>query len=348
MQTKELRIPGYEKVIEGTLAGGVKSIIAVHNTKLGPSLGGLRFFPYHSSEEALTDVLRLSEGMTYKSALANLALGGGKAVLIGDPAVIKSQKLLESMGEFINTLDGLYITAKDVGIEVKDLDVIGSKTEYVRGTSYHKCGDPSPVTAYGVFVGMKAAAKYRFKVDSLKGRKVVIQGLGHVGYSVAEFLAKEGAEIAATDLNQKNLAKAREELGVTPLETDEWQSTRADIFCPCAMGATINKQTIPCLVNNGIQIVAGGANNQLLNPRGDGQRLRDAHILYAPDFVINSGGIINVALELESEYTRAKAMEKTALVYDVLLKIFERADLENTPTAIIANEMAREKVGLKN
>ena len=329
------------------MVGGHKAIIAVHNTTLGPSLGGLRFFPYQSHEEALTDVLRLSEGMTYKSALANLPLGGGKSVIIGDPKKNKSVKLLESMGEFVDSLNGLYITAKDVGIAVEDLDIISHKTKYVRGTSFHKCGDPSPVTAYGVYKGMKAAAKYRWGDPSLKGRKVVIQGLGHVGYNVAKFIAEEDAEIAATDLDQDELEKAKTEFGIKILHPDAWETEKADIFCPCAMGAIVNKQTIPLLVKSGVQIVAGGANNQLLNFRKDGQRLRDAHILYAPDFVINAGGIINVYCDLNDNYSHDEAIRRTGYIYEILLQIFKRADHENTPTAIIANDMAREKVKLK-
>ena len=349
MQTKELQIPGYEKVIEGILTGGLRSIIAVHNTKLGPALGGLRFFPYHSDEEALTDVLRLSEGMTYKSALANLPLGGGKAVIIGDPKKFKTRELLESFGDFINSLGGLYITAKDVGIEIEDLDVIATKTKFVQGTSAKTSGgDPSPVTAYGVYKGLQAAANHRWGSPSLKGRKVAIQGLGHVGYGVAKLLSEEGAEISATELNANILTKAREELHITPLAPDGWQATRAEIVCPCAMGATINKQTIPNLVKNKVEIIAGGANNQLLDIRKDGERLREVGILYAPDFVINAGGIINIACELNGHYNPAIAMEKTEHIYGILLEIFERASREDRPTSIIATEMAREKVGLKN
>lgn len=349
MQIRELNIPGYEKIVEGTLVGGVKSIIAVHNTKLGPALGGLRFYPYHSDEEALTDVLRLSEGMTYKSALANLPLGGGKSVIIGDPYKVKTRALLESFGEFINSLQGLYITAKDVGIEIEDLDVIASKSKYVQGTSAKTSGgDPSPVTAYGVYKGLKATAKHRWGNASLKGRKVVIQGLGHVGYGVAKLLSEEGAVLSATELNPDTLNRAREELHITTLGPDGWQETMAQIVCPCAMGATINKQTIPMLAKHKVEIVAGGANNQLLDFRKDGQRMRDAGILYAPDFVINAGGIINVACEFSGNYNPASAMEKTDHIYDILLEIFARADRENRPTAIIATELAREKVGLKN
>lgn len=349
MSVKDLNIPGYEKVVEGTLSGSVKSIIAVHNTKLGPALGGLRFYPYHSDEEALTDVLRLSEGMTYKSALANLPLGGGKAVIIGDPAKVKTRALLESFGDFVNSLGGRYITAKDVGIEIEDLDVIATKTRWVQGTSAKTSGgDPSPVTAYGVYKGLQAAAKFRWGNVSLRGRKIVIQGLGHVGYGVAKLLSEENAVISATELNQQTLSKARDELHITPLGPDGWQDTMAEIVCPCAMGATINKQTIPNLIRNKVEIIAGGANNQLLDIRKDGERLLKANILYAPDFVINAGGIINIACELDGHYNPAAAMEKTEHIYDILLEIFARAGREKRPTSIIATEIAREKVGLKN
>lgn len=348
MQTKNLNIPGYEMVVEAELAGGVAAIIAVHNTKLGPALGGLRFFPYHSKEEALTDVLRLSEGMSYKSALANLPLGGGKAVIIGDPKKDKTRALLESMGEFINTLNGKYITAKDVGIAVEDLDVLATKTKFVRGLSAQNSGgDPSPVTAYGVYKGMKAAAKFRWSTDSLRGKKIIIQGMGHVGYGVAQFLHEEGTTLFVTDLDKTALARAEKELGANILRPDQWTEIKADVFCPCAMGAIVNKQTICKLQENGVQILAGGANNQLLNVTKDGERLKTANITYAPDFVINAGGIINIACELQNHYNHDEAMQKTEHIYDVLLEIFERAKREDRPTAIIATELAREKIGLK-
>lgn len=348
MQTTDLNIPGYEKVVEAELAGGVKAIIAVHNTKQGPALGGLRFFPYHSREDALTDVLRLSEGMSYKSALANLPLGGGKAVIIGEPKKIKSRALLESVGEFVNTLNGKYITAKDVGIEVEDLDIIATKTKFVRGLSTKDSGgDPSPVTAYGVYKGIKAAAMFQWGNDKLRGKKIIVQGMGHVGYGVAKMLHEEGATLFVTDLDQNALTRASKEMNANILRPDQWTEIKADIFCPCAMGAIINKQTISMLKDNGIQIIAGGANNQLLDLVKDGERVKEAGITYAPDFVINAGGIINIACELDHGYDQQAAMQKTEHIYDVLLEIFERAKREGRPTAIIATEMAREKLGLK-
>jgi leucine dehydrogenase len=348
MQLTDLNIPGYEKVVEAEIAPGVKSIIAVHNTKFGPALGGLRFFPYHSREDALTDVLRLSEGMSYKSALANLPLGGGKAVIIGDPKKVKTRALLEAMGEFVNALNGMYITAKDVGIEVEDLDIIATRTKFVRGLSTKDSGgDPSPVTAYGVYKGIKAAAMSRWGSDNLRGKKIIIQGMGHVGYGVAKMLHEEGTTLFVTDLDQKALDRAEKELNANVLRPDQWTEIKADIYCPCAMGATVNKQTIAKLKENGVQIIAGGANNQLLDVMKDGERLKDADITYAPDFVINAGGIINIACELQHSYDQQEALQKTNHIYDVLLEIFERAKKENRPTAIIATEMAREKLGLK-
>ena len=348
MKTELLSIPGYEKVIKAELLPNIFSIIAIHTLNLGPALGGVRLYPYPSMEDALTDVLRLSEGMSYKAALANLPLGGGKAVIMGDPELIKSKALFEAFGEFIESLGGQYITAKDVGIEIPDLDTIATKSSHVVGTSRKGSGgDPSPITAYGVYKGIKAAAKFKFNNDSLTGKRVIIQGMGHVGYSVAKYLLQEDAKVFATDLHQDKLAKIATELGLTALKADEWQSTPADIFCPCAMGAIINKQTIPALKANGIKIIAGGANNQLLDAFKDGQRLRDAGITYAPDYVINAGGLISVYAEIGRDYDLNFAMSKTEHIYDVLLEIFARADKEDRPTAIISRELAREKIGLQ-
>lgn len=348
MKTELLSIPGYEKVIKAELLPNVFSIIAIHSTNLGPALGGVRLYPYQSLEDTLTDVLRLSEGMSYKAALANLPLGGGKAVIMGDPELVKSKALFEAFGGFVETLNGQYITAKDVGIEIPDLDTIATKSIHVVGTSRKGSGgDPSPITAYGVYKGIKAAAKFKFKNDSLSGKRVIIQGMGHVGYSVAKYLRGEDAKVFATDLHQDKLAKFASELGLTALSAEGWQATEADIFCPCAMGATVNKQTIAALKANGIKIIAGGANNQLLDPFKDGQRLRDAGITYAPDYVINAGGLISVFAEIGRDYDLNFAMSKTDHIYDVLLEIFERADREDRPTAIISRELAREKIGLK-
>lgn len=347
MKIEELSIPGFERVVEAELVPGIRSIIAIHNTKLGPALGGCRFYSYTSHQEALTDVLRLAEGMSYKSAMANLKLGGGKSVIIGDPRRQKSEKLFEAFGEFVDSLKGDYITAKDVGIEVENLDIVARKTKYVRGTSAKESsGDPSPVTAYGIYLGIKATAQFKWKNPSLKGKRIIVQGLGHVGLGVVKHLVEEGAEIHATEIDENVLDKSVKEFGVKKLGANEWQETRADIFCPCAMGAVINKQSIAQLAENGVQIIAGGANNQLLDVVKDSERVKEAGILYAPDYIINAGGVINVYCELRG-LDATQALQMTQKIYDVLLSIFERAEKENKPTSIVSLNMAREILGLK-
>ena len=344
MEIKDITVPGYEKVVEAEIAPGVTSIIAVHNTKRGPALGGCRFYNYVSKEEGLTDVLRLSEGMSYKSAMADLPLGGGKSIIMGSPQKDKTPELLANFGHFVESLQGLYITAKDVGIKVKDLDDIAQHTSHVRGTSQNS-GDPSPVTAFGVYRGMKAAAQFRWSNNSLQNRKIIIQGLGHVGYEIARLVREEGADVLACDIDTATLQKAQSELSITPIGLDDWMSTPADIFCPCAMGAILNKKTIPQLKGNGIQIVAGGANNQLLDVIKDGALMKESQMVYAPDYIINSGGVINITFEGQ-ENAAQKAMEKTSLIYDTTLAILERAQKEDKPTATVSLEMAREVLGL--
>lgn len=346
MEIKEITVAGYQKIVQAELVPGVHSIIAVHNTKRGPALGGCRFYHYARFEDGLNDVLRLSEGMSYKSAMASLPLGGGKSVIIGDPQAVKSKKLLEAFGEFVDSLNGSYITAKDVGVSVADLDVIASKTEFCRGTSAKESsGDPSPVTAYGVYQGIRAASQFKWGSPSVAGKKVVVQGLGHVGLETAKHLIEDGATVLATDLNKEALDKACQNYGIQAIGLEDWKSTTADIFCPCAMGGVLNEQTITSLKNNGIQVIAGGANNQLLNVQQDGERLKEAQILYAPDYIINAGGVINIACEIMN-YSSSQAVEMTSKIYDTTLAIFERAAKENKPTAQVSLEMAREKLGL--
>lgn len=346
MKIEEIKKEGYETIVKTELVPGVWSLIAVHNTKLGPALGGCRFYNYSSADDALFDVLRLSEGMSYKSAMADLPLGGGKSVIIGDPAQVKSRELLEQFGLFVDSLGGRYITAKDVGVGVEDLDVMAEKTAFVRGTSAKESsGDPSPVTAYGVFQGIRAAAQFKWGTPSLKGKKVVVQGLGHVGFDVTRHLLEDGAQIAACDLDEARLTKLSENYGFEKIGINDWATTKADIFCPCAMGAVLNEQTISQLKQGGVQIIAGGANNQLLDVNADSQRLLNANILYAPDYIINAGGVINIACEILKE-TAAQAVERTAKIFDITLSIFERAQKENKPTALVSLQMAKEKLGL--
>lgn len=346
MQINEIKVAGYEKIVEAELVPGVTSIIAVHNTKLGAALGGCRFFNYATRQDGFNDVLRLSEGMSYKSAMAGLPLGGGKSIIIGDPVKVKTRALLEAFGDFVQSLNGKYITAKDVGVDVVDLDVIATRTQHVRGTSAKdSSGDPSPMTAYGVYQGIRASAQFKWGTPSLKGKKVVMQGLGHVGLAVAKHLIEDGATVAACDLSKDNLDRAVKNYGITPIGLDDWKTTQGDIFSPCAMGAILNATTIAQLASNGIQIVAGGANNQLLDIEVDGQRIKDAGILYAPDYIINAGGVVNITCEI-LHYSSSKAVEMTSKIFDTTTAIFERAKKENLPTAKVSLMMAREKLGL--
>lgn len=337
-----IKVPGYEKVVKVTLTPEVDSIIAIHNTKRGPALGGVRFYPYINKEAALADVLNLAKAMTYKAALAGLKLGGGKAVIIGDPRKVKTTEVLYAFGEFVDSLQGEYITAKDVGVKLKDLDIISQKTSFVAGTTKRGSGDPSFMTAYGVFQGIKAAAFYLWKNSSLAHQRVIVQGLGGVGWEVARYLKKEGAVVLATDTDPLILKQAVEELSVNPLSLEGWKETQANIFSPCALGGIINRQTIPLLKKNGIQIIAGSANNQLLSEK-DGLALQESKVLYAPDYVINAGGLINVACELKG-YDADKARQMTEAIYQVLIEIFKRADQEKCPTNVIADEMAVERI----
>lgn len=327
---------------------GLKSIIAVHNTNLGPALGGCRMWPYGTEGEALTDVLRLSKGMTYKSALANLKLGGGKAVIIGDPRTEKSEDLLYAMGDFIEGLGGRYITAEDSGTSVADILKMGQRTGYVSGVdkaSDHG-GDPSPSTAYGVFVSLREAVAYKLKRTNLEGLKVAIQGLGNVGYRLAEYLHKAGAELYVTDIVQANVDRAVKELNAIAVAGDKIFSLDVDVFAPCALGAAINDQSIEQLK---VSIVAGAANNQLATPI-HGQILHDRGVLYAPDYVVNAGGIIDVYYQrkmLSADYSAANystdLSTKVEGIGTTLREIFVRSDAENTPTFVIADRVAEER-----
>ncbi|RUO81331.1 amino acid dehydrogenase [Idiomarina tyrosinivorans] len=315
---------------------GLKAIIAIHDTTLGPSLGGTRLWNYASSAEALTDVLRLSRGMTYKSAMAGLPLGGGKAVIIGDAKTIKSEQLFRAYGRFINSLSGRYITAEDVNIRTSDIEQVAKETTFVAGTE-GKAGDPSPHTALGTYLGVKAAAKHRLGSEDLSGVKVAIQGLGAVGYGLAEYLAKDGAKLIVTDINEEATAKAAKELGAEVVGLEEIYAVEADIYAPCALGATVNDDTLKVLK---AKIIAGSANNQLATPKHD-KIVKDMGILYAPDYVINAGGVIHVCHEA-ANMTLEETEKRVNGIYDTLDRLFQRANDENRPTGEIADEMARE------
>lgn len=315
---------------------GLKAIIAVHDTTLGPSLGGTRLWNYSSSAEALTDVLRLSRGMTYKSAMAGLPLGGGKAVIIGDAKTIKSDQLFRAYGRFINSLGGKYITAEDVNIRTSDIDIVAQETQHVAGTA-DKAGDPSPHTALGTYLGLKAAAKHRLGSEDLTGVKIAVQGLGAVGYDFAKYCREDGAELIVTDINEEALERAKNELGATVVGLDEIYAVDADIYAPCALGATINDETLKQLK---CKIIAGSANNQLANPKHD-KMVKDMGILYAPDYVINAGGVIHVCSEA-ANMSLEETDKRVRDIYNTLDKLFTRAKEEDRPTGELADEMARE------
>lgn len=323
---------------------GLKSIIAVHNTHLGPALGGCRMWPYQSSAEALNDVLRLSKGMTYKAAMANLKQGGGKAVIIGDPRKDKSESLMKAMGRFVDSFGGRYFTAEDSGIAVQDLEIMSTQSDFIAGTKANfmydgspSDGNPSPATAYGVYVGIKAAVKYKLKTD-LKGVKVAIQGLGHVGFRLAQLLHNDGAELIVADIFPDNLTKAETMFGALVVSPEQIATVNADVFAPCAMGAVMHETM---LTDFKCPIVAGGANNQLLT-ESVGEMLRQNDILYAPDYVINAGGIIDIYHQ-QIESTPEKLTNHLNGIGQTLETIFARADEQALPTNLVANAMAEEK-----
>jgi leucine dehydrogenase len=321
---------------------GLEAIVAIHSTTLGPALGGTRFYPFESEEAALRDVLRLARGMTYKAAAAGLDLGGGKAVIIGDPKRIKSEELLRSYGRFIETLGGRYITAEDIGTSRDDMDMIHRETRYVTGISPELggSGDPSPVTAYGVFLGMRACAEVAWGEHGLEGRTVAVQGVGKVGYHLVKHLVEEGARVVVSDLDVDNLGRAVRDFGVETAEPEKIHAIECDVFAPCAMGAVIRDDTIPELK---CKVVAGSANNQLERPE-HGEALAEMGILYAPDYVINAGGIINVADELLG-YNEERAKARVETVYRTLREIFEIARDRHISTAAAADAFALERIG---
>lgn len=320
---------------------GLKAIIAIHNTSLGPALGGTRMWTYKNDEEALIDVLRLSKGMTYKAAAAGLNLGGGKAVIIGDHKKDKTEGLFRAFGQFVNSINGRYITAEDVGTCVNDMEHVYMETPWVTGISKEigGSGDPSPFTAHGVLMGIKAAAKFKLGTDSLKGLRVAVQGLGNVGYNLVNYLHQEQAILTVTDIDGEKIKKAVGEFGATAATVDGIVGVDCDIFAPCALGAVINDQSISKIK---AKVVAGGANNQLAEER-HGDMLRELGILYAPDYVINAGGLMNVFVELEG-YSKERAVNHTYRIFDNLMEVFDLAKKENLPTNKAADRMAEKRI----
>jgi len=324
-------------------ATGLKAIIAIHNTNLGPALGGCRMWDYASDEDALYDVLRLSQGMTYKAALAGLPLGGGKSVIIGDPKKVKSEALMKSMGRAVESLGGKYIIAEDVGTSVEDMNQMSETCNHVSGLLKNNegSGDPSPVTAHGVFVGIKSAVQYRLQREDLRGLKIAVQGLGHVGFHLCELLHDEGALLFVTDIDQEKVTHAVQQFGATAVGLDEIYDVDADIFSPCALGATINDETIKRLK---VKIVAGAANNQLAEVR-HGQMFAEHNILYAPDYAINVGGVISVYYEYAAryqgiEFSRENIFTHTDKLKATLENIFSYAEQHKISTAAAADIIA--------
>ncbi len=323
-------------------ATGLKAIIAIHNTVLGPSLGGTRMWNYNNEMEALNDVLRLSRGMTYKSSVAGLNLGGGKAVIIGDPKKIKNEALLRRFGKFVDSLGGKYITAEDVAMTSHDMEVIHMETDYVSGLPENMggSGNPSPVTAYGVYVSMKASAKETWGSDSLSGKKVLVQGIGHVGEVLVEHLTKEGAKVYIHDISEERLKAVAAKYKAEVVSPDTMFDLDIDVYAPCALGATVNDDTLAKLK---CKIICGAANNQLADEQKHGELVGKKGILYAPDYVVNAGGIINVYYELEG-YNRERALAHAEKIYATTSNIFQLAKKEGIPTYMAANRLGEQRI----
>lgn len=334
---------GHEQLIYcNNEESGLKSIIAIHDTTLGPALGGTRMWNYKNVDEAVKDALRLSHGMTYKAAIAGLNFGGGKAVIIGDSATQKSEMLFRTFGKFVEGLAGRFIAAEDVGTDVHDMEYARMESKYVTGISKSigGSGDPTPVTAYGVYVGIKACAHEKWGSDSLQGRKVAIQGAGQVAGHLAEYLYNEGAEIYITDINEDKISSVLKLIKAHVVKPDEIYKIDAEIFSPCALGSIINEET---LQEFKFEIIAGGANNQLENEEEHGEELMRRGILYAPDYVVNAGGLINVANELEG-YRQDRAMKQAEGIYNIVKQVLKKSASEKIATNKASNLIAEERL----
>lgn len=319
---------------------GLKAIIAIHNSALGPATGGCRMWNYRSEEEALTDVLRLSKGMTYKASISHLPLGGGKSIIIGD-ASQKTPELLRRFGDYVETFKGHYITAKDVGIDSNDLRTIKSRTPHILGIAgeANSSGDPSPVTAWGVYNGMLACAEKAFGKKSLAGLHIALQGLGAVNYYLLKYLHQEGAKVTGCDISPEAVSRAQKEFGINVVNPEAIYDVAADIFSPGALGAVVNAQTLPRLR---CKVIAGAANNQLAT-EAEGEELLKKGILYAPDYAINAGGLINIFHEREG-YNRDKAYAHVAKIYDTIKLVLDTSASDRLPTNLVANKIAEARV----
>ncbi|WP_297830830.1 Glu/Leu/Phe/Val dehydrogenase dimerization domain-containing protein [Thermomonas sp.] len=320
---------------------GLKAIIAIHNTVLGPALGGTRMWPYESEEDALKDVLRLSRGMTYKNAVAGLNIGGGKAVIIGDPAKDKSEALFRAFGQFVDSLGGRYITAEDVGIDVNDMEFVYRETQFVTGVHqiHGGSGDPSPFTAYGALQGLMATLNKKFGDEDVGKYSYAVQGLGHVGMEYVKLLKERGAKIFVTDIHKDRVEKAVADFGAEAVAPDAIYDVDADVYSPCALGGTVNEQTLPRFK---FKVICGAANNQL-STDAIGDEVVRRGILYAPDYAVNAGGVMNVALELDG-YNRERAMRMMRTIYHNLTRIYEIADRDSIPTYKAADRLAEERI----
>lgn len=336
---KEVKVKGFKKVIEATdPESNLHCIIAIHNTSLGPSLGGARIYPYTSTKAALTDVLMLAKAMTYKSAIAELGIGGGKSVIIADPYKQKNEKLLLSFGAVVDSLQGDYIAAEDFGSDTTDMSIIRQRTPYVAALPTKKSsGDPSRFTAWGVYRGIQAVATKLWGSPSVAKKKILVQGLGHVGGKLANILFWEGAELILCESNLSLLHEYAAQFGAKTIGLNDYATTECDIFAPCALGAVISEEKVPYLA---CKAIAGGANNQLTSSHVE-EMLMQQGILYAPDYVINAGGLINAAAEFNNGgYDAVASRDKVNSIYDILLKLFNQAEREEKPTGMVANEIA--------
>lgn len=341
---KVLEDMGHEQVVFcNDSSVGLKAIIGIHNTVLGPALGGTRLWNYSSDKEAFVDVLRLSRGMTFKAAISGLNLGGGKAVIIGDAATAKNEAMLRRFGKFIESLNGKYVTAEDVNMTPRDMEYIAMETRHVSGLSESigGGGDPSPATAYGVYVGMKACAKKVYGADSLKNKKIIVQGIGSVGMHLCELLHKEGAKLYVNDIYEERKSKAAEKYSAIAVENDDLFGIEADIYSPCALGASLNDTTIGKL---NCAIVAGAANNQLKDEDAHGDMLIKRGIVYAPDFLINAGGLINVGIDYLGGWSRERVYTKIEQIYETTLSILNKAEQENINTQKAAIALAVQRI----
>ena len=339
----KMEMMGHEQILFCTdEETGLKAIIAIHDTTLGPALGGTRMWDYTTEAEALQDVLRLSRGMTFKAAISGLNLGGGKAVIIGDANTEKTEALMRKFGEYVDSLGGKYITAEDVGMNTKDMEYVRQMTKHVTGIpqSMGGSGDPSPVTAYGVYMGMKASAKFKWGSDSLKGKKILVQGVGNVGKNLVKHTTEEGAKVYITDINVSKLEKVSEMYGAEIIMGDSIYDMDMDIYAPCALGATLNTNTLNRLK---CDIIAGAANNQLEDELVHAEMVKEKGLIYAPDFLINAGGLINVYSEING-YNREKSLEQTKKIYNTTLEILLKADAEDITTHKAALIIAQQRI----